>query len=117
MKEQKEQIDRIHEKWPELIGYAQEHATGKGLHTGYRWLQDSFNEYMELSDKVPGYGMGGQLGSMHNREVLAEKILLELGPHVGGRHAINDAQEAKLKESLTRIAHEQGTQLGYPIRR
>ena len=31
--------EQIHEKWAELIGYAQEHATGKGLHTGYRWLQ------------------------------------------------------------------------------
>ena len=111
------QIDQIKEKWAELIGYAQEHATGKGLHSGYRWLKDAFNEYMDLSDKVPGYGMGGQQGSMHNREVLAEKICLKLGNHIGGDHAITDEQEARLKESLTRIAHEQGTQLGYSIHR
>lgn len=113
----KEQIDQINEKWAELISYAQEHSTGKGLHTGYRWLQDSFNEYMELSDKVPGYGMGGQPGSMHNREVLAEKILLKLGNHIGGDHVLTEMQELRLKESLNRIAHEQGTQLGHRIRR
>lgn len=113
----KDQKDQINEKWAELLDYAHQHATGEGLHKGYRWLEDSFNEYMELSDKVPGYGMGGYPGSTFNREVLAEKVILELGPYVGGRHAIDEAQEARLKESLTRIAHEQGTQLGYPIRR
>ena len=93
----------IKEKWGELLLYAKENATGEGLHKGYRWLQDAFEEYLEMSDEVPGYGMGGQPGSMHNREVLAERISLELGHHVGGQHAISDEQEGRLKETLNGI--------------
>ena len=107
--------EQIQEKWAELIGYAQEHATGKGLHTGYRWLQDAFNEYMELSDKVPGYGMGGQPGSMHNREVLAEKVCLELGYHVGGRQLIDADQEAKLRQTLNDIVADQSRTNGLKL--
>ena len=62
----------IKEKWGELLDYAKQHATGEGFHRGYRWLQDSFNEYLKMSDEVPGYGMGGQPGSEHNRQVLPE---------------------------------------------
>ena len=58
----------IRDKWGELLQYAKEHATGEGFHRGYRWLQDSFNEYLAMSDEVPGYSIGGQPGSMHNRE-------------------------------------------------
>ena len=98
----------IKEKWGELLQYAKEHATGEGLHRGYRWLQDAFNEYITMSDEVPGYGQGGQPGSKHNREALAEKILLELGNHIGGRNLIDENQEAKLKESLSSIVQNQG---------
>ena len=97
----------IKEKWGELLQYAKEHATGEGFHRGYRWLQDAFNEYITMSDEVPGYGMGGQPGSMHNREVLAERILLKLGNHIGGDHAITDEQEARLKKSLDSIVNGQ----------
>lgn len=94
---------QMNEKWQEVLDYATEHATKKGLHTGVKWLEDSFNEYLGMSEKVPGYGMGGQPGSMHNREVLAEKIVLALGPYVGGRHVLDDAQLVNLKESLNDI--------------
>lgn len=94
---------QVNEKWEELIGFAHQHATGKGLQTGIRWLEDSFNEYLAMTDETPGYGMGGQPGSQHNRQVLAGKIVLELGPFVGGRHQLDDAQLAKLKESLKDI--------------
>ncbi len=93
----------IEEKWSELLDYAKQHATKTGMHTGIKWLEDSFNEYLDLSDATPGYGMGGQPGSTFNREVLAGKICLELGNHVGGRHLIDENQEAKLKESLKGI--------------
>lgn len=93
----------IKDKWGELLQYAKEHATGEGFHRGDRWLQDSFNEYLIMSDEVPGYGMGGQPGSEHNRQVLAGRILLELGNHVGGLHVIDEAQEAKLKATLQHI--------------
>ena len=96
----------IKEKWDELLQYAKEHATGEGFHRGYRWLQDAFNEYITMSDEVPGYGQGGQPGSKHNREVLAEKILLELGDHIGGRNLIDDNQEAKLSATLKEIIED-----------
>lgn len=94
---------QMNEKWEELVGFAQLHATGKSLQTGIKWLEDSFNKYLAMSDKTPGYGMGGQPGSQHNRQVLAGKIVLELGPYVGGRHLLDDAQLVKLKNSLNDI--------------
>ena len=94
---------QMNEKWEDLVGFAQQHATGKGLQTGIRWLEDSFKEYLAMTDETPGYGMGGQPGSQYNRQVLAGKIVLELGPFVGGRHLLDEAQLAKLKESLDSI--------------
>ena len=99
----------IKEKWGELLQYAKEHATGEGFHRGYAWLKDAFNEYVTMSDEVPGYGMGGQPGSMHNREVLAERILLELGNHIGGQHLIDENQESKLKATLAEVVRDQNT--------
>ena len=93
----------IKEKWNEVLDFAMQHATKKGLHTGIKWLEDSFNEYLEMADKTPGYGMGGQPGSIHNREVLAERIVLALGPFVGGRHVLDEQQLANLKDSLNDI--------------
>jgi len=98
----------IKEKWAELLDYAKQHATGEGLHRGYNWLKDAFNEYLNMSDEVPGYGMGGQPGSQHNREVLAERICLELGNHVGGQHLIDENQEARLIATLTDIVEHTG---------
>ena len=99
----------IKEKWGELLQYAMEHATGEGFHRGYRWLKDAFDEYLTMSDEVPGYSIGGQPGSMHNREVLAERILLELGNHIGGQHLIDEDQESKLKATLAEVVSEGNT--------
>lgn len=97
---------QMNKKWEELLQYAKEHATGEGFHRGYRWLKDAFNEYLDMSDNIPGYGMGGQPGSEHNRRVLAERVLLELGEHVGGRHLIDEKQESKLKNSLNEVVND-----------
>ena len=102
----------IRDKWGELLDYSRQHATGEGMHTGFRWVQDAFNEYITMSDEVPGYGMGGQPGSMHNREVLAGSICLELGNHVGGRHLISEGQEQKLKATLAEIVKNQEVSKG-----
>lgn len=99
--------EKINEKWEEVLNFARQYATKQGLRTGIKWLQDSFNEYLKMSDETPGYSMGGQPGSMHNREVLAEKILLKLGNHIGGDRSINEDQEARLKESLNSIVKEE----------
>lgn len=102
----------IKEKWKEVIDYATQHAKNQGMHKGFAWLRDAFNEYLAMSDEVPGYGMGGQPGSMHNRQVLAEKIVLELGSFVGGRHLLDDTQMAELKETLNEVVNERnGNQL------
>ena len=96
----------IKEKWSEVLDFAKQHATKQGMKTGIKWLEDSFNEFLTLSDATPGYGMGGQPGSVHNREVLAERICLILGNHIGGQHVITDEQEARLKTSLKGIVHQ-----------
>lgn len=93
----------MNEKWNEVLDFATQHATRKGLHTGIKWLEDSFNEYLEMTDKTPSYGIGGQPGSLHNREVLAQRIVLTLGPFVGGRHILDEQQLEKLKDSLENI--------------
>lgn len=105
----------IKEKWGELLQYAKEHATGEGFHRGYAWLKDAFNKYIEMSDQVPGYSLGGQLGSMHNREVLARRICLELGHHVGSMHLIDEQQEARLKATLNEIVNNRTQQKGLKI--
>lgn len=102
----------IREKWREVLDYATQHATKQGMHTGVRWLEDSFNEYLDMSEEIPGYNMGGQPGSMHNREVLAGKIVLALGPFVGGAHLLDDEQLAKLKKSLNEIVNDQSQHRG-----
>ena len=92
-------------KWNEVIGLAIEYSTTNELPNGREWLSEAFNEYLELSDNTPGYGMGGQPGSLHNRHVLAGKIRLELGNGVGGRHILSDEQSSRLRECLQDIAN------------
>lgn len=105
-------------KWEEVLDYARQHATGKGLHTGYRWLEDAFNEYFDLHEKMAEEGLGISFGgssfSQHNKEVAAEKVCLELGQHIGGRGAIDENQEQKLRASLKDItqAPQQGRGIG-----
>jgi len=102
------------EKWAELSDIARQHATGQGTRTGIKWLEDSFNEYVTMAaDTI--YGGGGQPGSMHNREVIAGKIVLALGPFVGGEHCLDREQLAHLKESLKIIVDGQGQERGYRL--
>lgn len=93
------------EKWTELVSIAKQHATGKGSQTGIKWLEDSFNEFLSISDKVPGWGQGGQTGSQFNREVLAGKIIQHFDG-VGSGHELSDKQLSHLKDSLDSIANE-----------
>lgn len=95
------------EKWSEVLDFATEHATKKGMHTDLRWLEDSFNEYIAMTENTPSYGIGGQPGSLHNRQVLAERIVLALGPFVGGRHVLSEQQLEKLKDSLKDIVNKE----------
>lgn len=94
--------EKINAKWAELIGFATQHATQEGTRRGIAWLRDSFNDYLDLSDETPGYGMGGQPGSQFNREVLAGRILQHFNG-VGAEHILDDEQLERLKESLDEI--------------
>lgn len=102
----------IEAKWAKLLDFALQHGTGKGLQTGIGLLEKSFNEFLKMTDETPGYGMGGQPGSIHNREVLAEKIMLELGHHIGGRHLLSEEQEKKQESSLKSIIEGNGKKRG-----
>ena len=94
-------------KWAEVLDYAQQHATGQGSRTGFKWLEDSFNEYFQEHEESVEKGIcpsfGGQSFGQHNREVMAGKICLELGHHIGGKGVISDSQEQQLKETLQKI--------------
>jgi len=97
------QENDIKAKWNELLDYARANATGKGRYREIYWLRDSFNEYLEMADRTPGYALGRQPGSQHSRDALAEKILQALGPSVSGSTELNEQQINRLKESLIEI--------------
>lgn len=69
---------RTDEKWAEILKYAREHATDKGFHRGYRWLQDAFEEYFNDHEERVEQGtmpsFGGASFSDHNRTVFAAQI-------------------------------------------
>lgn len=97
----------MNEKRDEVLDFATEHATKKDMHTGIKWLEDSFNEYLAMTEKTASFGVGGQSGSLHNREVLAQQIVLALGPFVGGRHVLDEEQLMRLKDSLNDIVNNE----------
>lgn len=97
----------INKKWDQVLQYAREYATGNGLHMGESWVRDAFNDYFALHEKEveagrrPGFG--GTPGSSHNREVMAEKIYLELRDELDYDH-----EAPRLRETLQRIAQDTG---------
>ena len=92
------------EKLTTLMQYAREYATGKGLHTGEPWVRDAFNDYFTWHENEVEAGramsFGGQPGSTHNREVMAEMISLEL------RNSLEDGESKRLRNTLRGIAQE-----------
>lgn len=92
-------------KWNEVVQYAREYATGKGLHKGEPWVRDAFNDYFRWheSEVEAGRAMsfGGQSGSTHNREVMAEMVHLQL------RDSLDDGEAKRLRDTLRGIALEQ----------
>lgn len=99
-------------KWESLLNAARKTAEGDRFFRDGLLLQDRFNKYISLSEKVPGYGMGGQPGSEFNREVLAAKIAHELGNGFGGRHLLDEKQLEILREKLAVIVCEESNKKG-----
>lgn len=104
----------IKEKWAEVLDFAREHATGTGMHKGYKWLQDAYEEYLEMSEEVGGFNMGGQLGSDYNRTVLAGRIARAMRYSYDKEYGkvridLNDEQIDKLTDTLQWIVeHPKG---------
>ena len=94
----------LHKKWTEVVQYAREYATGKGLHKGEPWVRGAFNDYFTWHEEQVEAGramsFGGQSGSTHNREVMAEKVYLEL------RDTLDDGEAKRLRDTLRSIAQD-----------
>ncbi|MBQ8453193.1 MAG: hypothetical protein IJ539_05375 [Prevotella sp.] len=67
--------DVLRKKMDELRQYAVEHITRKGLHTGRRWLEDSFNEYYSAM-ATPGVKVS-QESEIGHRQLLAQRVSIE----------------------------------------
>lgn len=76
--------------------FAIEHITGKGLHTGERWLKDEFNTYCEAIN-ANDYG---------RRHIVAQKIA------INSIHALDHDQLQRLDQVLDSIARDTGQARG-----
>lgn len=100
---------RTDQKWAEILQYAREHATGKGLHKGYSWLQDAYEEYFndheERVEKGTMPSFGGVSFSDHNRTVFAAQIARSLRYNENGYEGarLTDEQFEKLTDTLRYI--------------
>lgn len=102
--------EQLEKKWAEVLDYATQHAKGEGLRKGLPWLRSAFNEFFKWHEEEVEAGramsFGGQSGNTRNREVMADLILLELGPHIGSKFILAQEQENSLKKSLDFIVHD-----------
>ena len=78
--------------------YAIEHITKKGMHTGYAWLRDSFNEYYDAI-KTPGVKISAESDIAH-REILAQKVAIDC------IHKLSNEQLQQLDKVLKDIVSE-----------
>lgn len=88
-----QELDRMEQRCSQ---FAIEHITGKGLHTGERWLKDEFNTYCEAIN-ANDYG---------RRHIVAQKIA------INSIHALNSGQLQRLDKVLDDIAREPGQARG-----
>ena len=67
--------DVLKKKMDELRQYAVEHITRRGLHTGRKWMEDSFNEYYDAIG-APGVKISRESDIGH-RQLLAQRVAIE----------------------------------------
>ncbi|MCR5712639.1 MAG: DUF2493 domain-containing protein [Prevotella sp.] len=97
-------IQRLREQTAQ---YAIEHITRKGMHTGYAWLRDSFNEYYQAIC-TPGVNISQESDIAH-RQILAQKVAIDC------IHALNKEQLQQLDKALNEIASETKISAGLHI--
>lgn len=90
----------IHAKWNEVVDFAIQHATGEGLRTGRRWLEDSFNEYFTMLADTKGRSKDWLVG---HRELVAQRLAIEVLGNVKGTDYRD--KMAKLDDTLKDIVH------------
>lgn len=88
--------EELRVKLAEVSDFAIQHITGKGMRTGYRWLQDSFNEYYKMISS-PGARISEESEIAH-RKILAQKVAIEC------IHAFDKEQLQNLDKVLDEIA-------------
>jgi hypothetical protein len=107
---------RTDKKWAEILKYAREHATGDGMHKGYKWLQDAaedyFQDHEERVEKGTTYSFGGASFSEHNRTVFFAQIARALRFNEGGYEGprLTSEQFDKLRGTLQYIVDHPRTQ-------
>ena len=112
---------RTDTKWAEVLQYAREHATGEGMHQGYRWLQDAFEEnfrdHEERVEKGTMPSFGGASFSDHNRTVFAAQIARSLRYNENGYEGprLSNEQFEKLTDTLQFIKENPKQSLGQKI--
>ena len=82
----------------ETSQYAIEHITRKGMHTGIKWLEDSFNDYYKAIS-APGAKLSPEAEISH-RQILAQKVAIDC------IHALNKEQLEQLDKVLDGIAKD-----------
>jgi hypothetical protein len=88
-----QELDKMEQRCSQ---YAIEHITGKGLHTGERWLKDEFNAYCEAINA----------SDYERRHIVAQKIA------INSIHALDHDQLQRLDMVLDDIARNQGQARG-----
>ena len=90
------QEEELRAKLSEVSNFAIQHITGKGMQRGYRWLQDSFNEYYKMVSS-PSAKISEESEIAH-RKILAQKVAIDC------IHALDNEQLRKLDKVLEEIA-------------
>ena len=83
-----QELDKMEQRCSQ---YAIEHITGKGLHTGERWVRDAFNEYCQAINA----------NDYERRHIVAQKIA------INSIHALDHNQLQQLDKVLDRISQQE----------
>ena len=87
---------RVEQLRRQTAQYAIEHITGKGMHTGIAWLQDSFNEYFDAAG-TPGISRTPETELAH-RQIFAQRVAIDC------IHALDSEQLRRLDDVLQEVA-------------